>query len=128
MKLLLLLLLIFFGTVVPSAAQEGNCSLATAPSLLGLRLQMSPEEVQSVFGKDLKVKVRKNNEKSIFQNYIDEPAPRSLAGVRALYLRFIDRRLYQIEVFYEERADIKRSATLSIHCRQNLIFPLLSGS
>ncbi len=105
MKLILLVLLSLFSS--PLVGAQENCGLESSPPLLGLRLQMSPEQVQSVFGKDLKIKVKKNNEKSIFQNYIEKSAPSSLAGVRALYLRFIDRRLYQIEVFYEEKSEVK---------------------
>jgi hypothetical protein len=107
MKIIALILL-SLTFILPGQAQE-NCPFMTAnsPSLLGLKLNMSPEQAQSVFGKDLKIKVKKNTEKRIFQNYIDKKPPASLAGVRALYLRFYNRRLYQIEVFYEERNDIK---------------------
>ncbi len=105
MKLILLLLLC--GLNVVSAAAQENCGSESSPSLLGLRLQMSPAQVQSVFGKDLKVKFKTRDEKTVFQNYIGKPPPASLAGVRALYLRFIDQRLYQIEVFYEDRPDVK---------------------
>lgn len=66
---------------------------------------MSPEQARSLFGKDLKVKVRKKGQGTFFQNFIKKPAPNSLSGVRAIYLRFFDGRLYQIEVFYENRSD-----------------------
>jgi hypothetical protein len=94
--------------VIVSAAQE-NCQLEakTAPLLLNLRIGMSPDEARSVFGKDLKIKIKKNGERTFFQNYIKKPAPASLRGVRALYLRFFDRRLYQIEIFYEPRSDLQ---------------------
>ncbi len=68
---------------------------------------MSPDEARSVFGKDLKIKIRKNGERTFFQNFIKKPAPNSLRGVRALYLRFFDRRLYQIEIFYEPQQDLR---------------------
>jgi len=94
--------------VIVGAAQE-NCQLEakTAPPLLNLRIGMSPDEARSVFGKDLKIKIKKNGERTFFQNYIKKPAPASLRGVRALYLRFFDRRLYQIEIFYEPRSDLQ---------------------
>lgn len=121
MKLICLFLFIF-SFFAPSAAQE-ICVLSDSPHLLGLRLNMSPEQAQSVFGKDLKIRVRKNSEKTIFENYIEKPPPASLSGIRALYLRFIDRRLYQIEIFYEETPAIKtlRDFTASLSAR--LDFP-----
>ncbi len=89
---------------MPCAARE-NCDFQNAPTLLGLRLEMLPEQARSVFGKDLKVKVKKKGQRTFFQNYIKKPAPSSLSGVRAIYLRFFDGRLYQIEIFYENRGD-----------------------
>ncbi len=97
------LILVF---AVCAAAQDSNdCALPDAPRLHGLRLGMSPAEARSVFGKDLKIKVKADGDRVFFQNYIGKKAPRAIAGVRALYLRFLDGRLYQIEIFYEERAD-----------------------
>ncbi len=84
-------------------AQVG-CDLSNT-SLLGLRLGVSPEQARGVFGKDLKVKVKKKGQRTFFQNFIDKPAPSSLNGVRAIYLRFFDGRLYQVEIFYENRSD-----------------------
>jgi hypothetical protein len=66
---------------------------------------MSPEQTASVFGRDLKIKVKKKGQRTFFQNFIEKPAPNSLSGVRAIYLRFFDGRLYQIEIFYENRSD-----------------------
>lgn len=96
------------------AAQE-NCELSskTAPLLFNLQIGMSPEQARNVLGKDLKIKIKKNGERTFFQNYIRKPAPNSLRGVRALYLRFYDRRLYQIEIFYEPRQDLKTLANIA---------------
>jgi hypothetical protein len=85
---------------------QEKCVFANAPRLHGLSLGMSPAEVQSVFGTDPKIKVKTNGDRGFFQNYIGKQAPASLSGIRALYLRFLDGRLYQIEIFYEERADV----------------------
>lgn len=81
------------------AAQE-KCGLTTidAPEFFGLRLNMTPANVKTVFGKKLKIGVRKQG--TFFQNFIKKPPPAFLPGVRALYLRFFDYRLYQIEIFY----------------------------
>jgi len=99
------LILLFLFCSIPCAAQE-NCDLSNT-SLLGLRLGISPEQARSVFGKDLKVKVKKKGQRTFFQNFIDKPAPSSLNGVRAIYLRFFDGRLYQVEIFYENRSDLQ---------------------
>lgn len=115
---------IFLAFTFSSAAQE-RCELEakTAPLLLNLRLGMSPEQAQSVFGKDLKIKIKKNGERTFFQNYIKKPAPNSLRGVRALYLRFFNRRLYQIEIFYEPRQDLRTLANIVDALSRQLEFP-----
>ncbi len=81
------------------------CVLPRAPMLINLRLGASPAEVKSIFGKAVKFKAKNKGDVTFFQNYISKPAPEMLRGVRAFYLRFLDGRLYQIEVFYEDRAD-----------------------
>lgn len=103
--ILIMLSLVF---AVAGTAQT-NCELASksAPLLFNLQTGTSPAQVQSVFGKALKIKIKKKGERTFFQNYIKKPAPDSLRGVRALYLRFFDRKLYQIEIFYEPRPNLK---------------------
>lgn len=101
------LLLLVFAAVVAAAQEICKLESKTAPLLLNLRIGMSSDEARSVFSKDLKIKIKKNGERSFFQNYIKKPAPASLRGVRALYFRFFDRRLYQIEIFYEPRSDLQ---------------------
>ncbi len=102
MKIAFFLIFLFVSN---AAAQTQNCDLAItdAPALLGLRLGMSPPEVKSVFGGKLKVKVKK--EGTFFQNYIDKNPPPFLPNVRALYLRFFDAKLYQIEIFYKPQTE-----------------------
>lgn len=89
------------------AQQPCELSSKSAPLLLNLKIGMSPEQAQTIFGKDLKIKIKKNGERTIFQNYVKNSAPNSLNGVRALYLRFFDKKLYQAEIFYEPRTDLK---------------------
>jgi hypothetical protein len=100
---------LFTLLLASAATAQENCELKskTAPLLLNLQIGMSPEQTQAIFGRDLKIKIKKRGERTFFQNYIKKPAPASLRGVRALYLRFFDRLLYQIEIFYEPRADLK---------------------
>lgn len=94
-----LFLLLFLLLAVPVAARQPcGLTLNEAPDFFGLKLGMTPAQVKTVFGKSLKLKIRK--EGSFFENFIAKPPPAFLPGVRALYLRFFDYRLYQIEIFY----------------------------
>ena len=107
MKIAFLLILLFCSNL---AAQSQNCDFAIsdAPTLLGLRLGMSPKEAKNVFGGKLKIKVKK--EGTFFQNYIDKNPPPFLPNVRALYLRFFEAKLYQIEIFYVPQTERKTLA------------------
>ena len=99
MKIFFLLVLCLFPAATFNAQEKCDLTLQAAPGVFGLSLEMTPQETQSVFGKNLKVKVKK--EGSFFQNFIDKKPPAFLTGVRAIYLRFFNRKLYQIEIFYE---------------------------
>src|SRR5258708_1777719 len=103
MKLAVMIAVIFCLYAVSVAQAPCNISLKDAPAVFGLKLGMSLEQVQAVFGKDLKIKPKKSGEGSFFQNFIDQRAPSSLAGVRALFLRFFKNKVYQIEIFYEDK-------------------------
>ena len=85
---------------------------------------MSPDQTRNVFGKDLKIKIKKNGERTFFQNFIKKSAPVSLRGVRALYLRFFDRRLYQIEIFYEPRQDLRTLEDITNALSSQSNFPI----
>ena len=102
------LLILFFALL--AAAQDATatapCVISNAPRINSLTLGMSPAEVRAVFGKNPSVKVKSDGDRTFFQNYINKKAPANLSGVRAFYLRFLDGRLYQIEIFYEDRADV----------------------
>lgn len=118
---------VFFALAVAAVcAAQQPCELASkpAPLVLNLRIGMSPAEAQAIFGKDLKIKIKKAGERTFFQNFIKNPAPDSLRGVRALYLRFFDRRLYQIEIFYEPRADLTTLEAVADALATQLNFPI----
>ena len=106
MKLLGLTILLLIFNASGAAQEICDLSSKTAPLLLNLQIGMSPENAQAIFGKALKIKIKKNGERTFFQNYIKKPAPESLRGVRALYLRFYDRKLYQVEIFYDLRVEL----------------------
>jgi len=118
---------LFSLVVAVACAAQQPCELASksAPLLLNLHIGISPEQARGVFGNELKIKFRKNGERTFFQNFIKQPAPNSLRGVRALYLRFYDRRLYQIEVFYEPRPDLKMLEDVTNALSSQLNFPAL---
>ncbi|MDQ2747439.1 MAG: hypothetical protein M3T96_09285 [Acidobacteriota bacterium] len=105
-KSLLTILILLGGALTGAAQNVCDFSSKTAPLLLNLSIGASPEQTRVIFGKDLKIKIKKKGERTFFQNFIKKPAPASLRGVRALYLRFFDLKLYQIEIFYEPRADL----------------------
>lgn len=96
-----LILLVCAGT---TAAQTENCrlTLSEAPVLRSFRLGMSPAEARAVSGDKLKIKIKR--EGSFFGYFVEERTPDFLSGVRALYLRFFDAKLFQIEIFYEPAA------------------------
>jgi hypothetical protein len=116
---------LFFAAVCVAQNTNEVCDLKSneAPALFNLRLGMSPEDVQSVFGRDVKIKIKKNGNKVFFQNFIEKPAPPVLSGVRALYLRFFDRRLYAIEIFYEDKPEIKTVEDFTRYLSATLNFP-----
>lgn len=102
-KSIFVVLFLFIFAVAISAQETCDIESKTAPLLLNLKVGISADQAQDVFGKTLKIKVKNKGERTFFQNYIKKPAPAELFGVRALYLRFFDGKLYQIEVFYERR-------------------------
>jgi hypothetical protein len=120
---LIFFLLIFSASV---AAQE-TCVIPskTALALHNLRLEMSPEQVQSVIGRELKIKIKKKGERTFFQNFIDKQRPpQTLPNVRALYLRFFDGRLYQIEIFYENGNDWNTLESFARHLSASFNLPV----
>ena len=107
MKNRILFFLMLFSFVVPCAAQQTcQLELKDAPSFFNLKLGMTEEQVRDEIGKELKFKPKKKSkERTFFQNFITKPPPVILPNVRALYLRFSSHRLYQIEIFYENRPE-----------------------
>ncbi len=100
MKLLLTTFLILIFAIVGFAQQKCELTLNQSPTLQNLKLGMSPFEAKNILG--IKVKAKKQGQSTYFQNYIKKKAEGKLAGIRAIFLRFYDAKLYQIELFYEE--------------------------
>lgn len=101
-KLTVLFALIVFATLVNS---QTPCSkiISESPSILGLRLGMPIGELSNVIGPTIKFKAAKNGEGSFFQNFVEQQPPQNLAGTRALYVRYFSGKVYQIEVFFEDK-------------------------
>ena len=102
------LIVIFAATLVlavPVISQQPCRTLNEAPAIFGFKLGMSFDDVRSILGPSIKFwkKSPKNGEGSFFQNFVEQPPPDNLKGVRALYLRFFNNKLYQVEVFYEDK-------------------------
>lgn len=98
-----LILAFCFVTTFSAATQaQNNCTFVTqtARVALDLRLGMTTLEARASIGKTPKISNKTKGDYRFFQNYIKDQPPPNLAGVRALYLRFFDGRLYQIEIFY----------------------------
>jgi hypothetical protein len=102
MRVILSILFILLISSFTLAQEECKLTLAEAPTLLNLKLGMSVQDVNSVIGRDLKVKVKPEGERTFFKNYIKKRAKGALDGVRAIFLSFFDGRLYQIELFYQD--------------------------
>jgi hypothetical protein len=118
-----LFLLLFAASCAAQTNDVCNLNLNEAPALFNLRLGMSPEDVQAAFGRDLKIKIKKNRNRVFFQNFVKEPAPQILSSVRALYLRFFDRKLYDIEIFYEDKPEIKTAEDFTRYLSATLKLP-----
>lgn len=109
--------LIFLLTFSFSAFAQETCTqiTQTADVLLNLQLGMSVEEVSNKLGKNLGIKTKKKGDYRYFQNYINKKPPSNLTDIRAFYLRFFEKKLYQAEIFYVENkypSEIKKFAEI----------------
>ena len=122
-KFALIILLFLACKIVGKSQTTCDLSAKNAPLLLDLQIGSSPEQTQAILGRALKIKIKKKGERTFFQNYIKNPAPEPLRGVRALYLRFFDLKLYQIEIFYESRAGLQSLETVKNALSTQLSLP-----
>lgn len=118
------LILISFALIFAVGGKaQTDCGLTTAPKLNDFALGMSPAEAQAAIGNGLKIKVKQTGQRTFFQNFIKKRPPAALRGVRALYLRFLDGKLYQIDIFYEDRSDRQTLADLTAHLSARMNLP-----
>lgn len=95
---------LFLLMISASVGAQSVCTQFTDTSevLLNLRLGMTAHQVRDRFDGKLGIKTSKKGDYRFFQNYIKKDPPNNLSGVRAIYLRFFDSELYQVEIFYRE--------------------------
>jgi hypothetical protein len=101
-RLIILAAVLF--VVNPVIAQH-PCSrdVSDSPSIFGLRLGRPVDELSNVIGPTIKFKPKKTGEGSFFQNFIEQEPPPKLTGTRALYVRYFIGKIYQIEIFFEDK-------------------------
>lgn len=95
--------IILLLAAVACAGRE-KCVLPAAPGLFDLRLGMTAAETRAASGGAIRAKDKERGFYVFFRNYLDRRPPPALPGARAVYLRFFEGRLYQIEVFFERRS------------------------
>ncbi len=122
MKKTFILILITFFAFSVSAQEKCELPINAAPPLFNLKLGMNGNQAKQAVSGKLKIKNKK--EGTFFQNFIKKSPPNNLNGIRAIYLRFFDSKLYQIEIFYEKQNE---SLTLDefvrdFSARENLPF------
>ncbi|MEZ5428943.1 MAG: hypothetical protein R2747_22045 [Pyrinomonadaceae bacterium] len=119
MKKSLLLIFLSLSTVSVSAQEKCLLPLSEAPSFFNLTLGMSGPQAKTAVGGKLNIKDKSKG--VYFQNFIKHDPPRNLSGVRAIYLRFFDSKLYQIEVFYEKGSETPLEELVDqLSARENL--------
>ena len=96
--------------VLSAAAQQQPCgkTLSEAPAIHGLRLGMTFEEFYSALGQDMKMKPPKTGEGSFFLDFNELPPPNNFKGVKAAYVRFFNNKVYQIEIFYDDKDQVTK--------------------
>ncbi len=100
MKIFIITISILFFTTNTFAQEVCDLTLEQSPTLQNLKLGISPIKASNILG--IKVKVKPEGQRSFFKNYIKKKAKGNLVGIRALFIRFYDNKIYQIEIFYEK--------------------------
>lgn len=116
-KLLFLILPVFFAVSI-SAQEKCELSVNAAPMLFNLKLGMNGSQAKRAVGGRLNVKNIKTG--TFFQNFIKNSPPPNLSGASAIYLRFFDSKLYQIEIFYENENAVLENFVRSFSAKENL--------
>lgn len=120
MKESLFLILLCFFAVSISAQEKCELSVNAAPQLFNLKLGMSGAEAKRAVGNRLNIKNTKTG--TFFQNFIKNSPPPNLNGIRAVYLRFFESKLYQIEIFYANENAVLENVVRDFSAKENLPF------
>lgn len=116
-KLIVLIWLCFFAVSI-SAQEKCELSVNAAPRLFNLKLGMSGAQAKRAVGGSLNIKNIKTG--TFFQNFIKNPPPPNLIGASAVYLRFFDSKLYQIEIFYQNENAVLEKLVRDFSAKENL--------
>ena len=96
-SILLVLLIVLTG----DSSAQCDLVIEDSPKMVGLRLGMTAAEVNAALGGAAKVKVKTDGQYSYFKSYLKKGKSKGvLTGARAFYVRFYNKRLYQVEIFY----------------------------
>ena len=102
----MLRLAIFFvllGSFSVGANAECKLTIPESPPIAAVRLGMSPEDVNAALAGAARVKVKSDEQTSYFKSFRKPgKAKGALKGARAFFVRFFERRVYQVEIFYHE--------------------------
>ncbi len=120
MKIFLLLILLCFFAVSISAQEKCELSVNAAPTLFNLKLGMNGAQAKRAAQNRLNIKNIKTG--TFFQNFIKNSPPPNLSGIRAVYLRFFDSKLYQIEIFYANENANLENFVRDFSAKENLPF------
>ncbi len=120
MKIFLILILTATFALNISAREKCELSVNAAPTLFNLKLGMSGAQAKRAVSNRLNIKNIKTG--TFFQNFINNSPPPNLNGIRAVYLRFFDSKLYQIEIFYANENANLENFVRDFSARENLPF------
>jgi len=98
-----ILLVLSIAVCAAKAQQPCSMSIADSPSITGLKLGMPIADLTSVIGPAIKFKPTKTGEGVFFQNFIEQEPPPKLTGTRTMYVRYFNGKVYQIEIFLDDK-------------------------
>lgn len=90
--------------------QQSKCALTLeqSPAIRGIRLGMTTEQIQSLFP-EIKLEQSKDDRETGFQSGLIYGSNSQLQGIKTISLDFLDNRLYEFRVEYQDTGEFKRS-------------------
>ena len=125
-KLTIIFAAIFVLTSSAISQQPCSKALNEAPAINGLRLEMTFDELQPLLGQKKKTKPPKTGEGSFFLDFNELPPPDNLKGIKAAYIRFVSSKVYQIEIFYDDKDRATKLEDFTTQLSSDLNLPAAS--